>query len=262
MRSLREMPVALTIAGSDSGGGAGIQADLKTFAAVGVHGTSAITCLTAQNPKAVIGIQACKTEMVSRQLEAVFAELRPAAAKTGMLLSTAIIRTVADFLKAQRFHPLVLDPVMVATSGAMLLKRDAITALRRQLLPLAMVVTPNLDEAQVLLRRQITSLTELQQAARELTDTFGVPFLVKGGHLRQLPRAIDILYDGRQLHEFSAPVVHGIQTHGTGCAYSAAIAAHLALGADLLEAVGRAKVFVTKTIRDSIRVGKFTALNL
>ncbi len=156
MRKLKRLAVALTIAGSDSGGGAGIQADLKTFAAVGVHGTSAITCITAQNPKRVLNIEACSPKIVRQQIEAVFAELRPAAVKTGMLYSAEIIRTVAAFFKRAKHPPLVVDPVMVSTSGAVLLKSSALKALQNELLPLATLATPNLDEAEILAGNKIT----------------------------------------------------------------------------------------------------------
>lgn len=261
MKSQRQLPIALTIAGSDSGGGAGIQADLKTFAAIGVHGTSAITCLTAQNPKAVSGIQACKTEMVTRQLEAVFAELRPAAAKTGMLLSAPIIRAVADFLAEQGFRNLVLDPVMVSTSGAVLLNPGAIRTLVDRLFPLAILVTPNLQEAELLCRRKLSSVEDLREAARDLHRRFGVAALLKGGHLRGLKVAVDIFYDGKQELLLSAPFVRGVNTHGTGCTYSAAITAHLAQGLTLAAAVIEAKEFITQAIAQSRRAGKHSVLN-
>jgi len=255
------MPIALTIAGSDSGGGAGIQADLKTFAAIGVHGTSAITCLTAQNPKAVIGIQPSKPKMVTRQLEAVFAELRPAAAKTGMLFSTPIIRAVADFLKRQDFHCLVVDPVMVATSGAVLLKPASIRTLIDRLFPLARLVTPNLQEAELLCDRKLSSVEHLREAARELHQRFGVAALVKGGHLRGLKEAVDIFHDGKQELLLSAPFVRGVNTHGTGCTYSAAITAYLAKGFALAAAVQEAKEFITQAIAQSQQTAKHSVLN-
>ena len=261
MRLVRQMPIALTIAGSDSGGGAGIQADLKTFVAIGVHGTSAITCLTAQNPKAVIDIQACRTEMLSGQLEAVFAELRPASAKTGMLLSTPIIRAVADFLKAQGFQPLVLDPVMVATSGAVLLNPGSIRALVDRLFPLATLVTPNLQEAELLCSRKLSSVEHLREAARDLHRRFGVAALLKGGHLRGLNEAVDIFYDGKQELLLSAPFVRGVNTHGTGCTYSAAITAYLAKGLTLVAAVQQAKEFITQAIAQSRQAGRHSVLN-
>jgi hydroxymethylpyrimidine/phosphomethylpyrimidine kinase len=243
-----QLPVALTIAGSDSGGGAGIQADLKTFAGFGVHGTSAITCITAQNPKGVYGIQACSAEIVRRQIEAVFDELPPAAVKTGMLYSAPIIRTVAKSLRRHRGVPLVVDPVMVSTSGAQLLKPAAVRALCAQLLPLATVVTPNLDEAEILVGEKLRSVPDLRAAARELHRRFGCAALVKGGHLRGLREAVDIFYDGRQELLLSAPFVRGVSTHGTGCTYSAAIAGYLARGCRLTKAVEQAKEYITQAI--------------
>jgi hydroxymethylpyrimidine kinase / phosphomethylpyrimidine kinase / thiamine-phosphate diphosphorylase len=170
---MRKLPVALTIAGSDSGGGAGVQADLKTFAALGVHGASAITCLTAQNPKGVLGVSAANPNFVRLQLEAVFAELRPAAVKTGMLFSAEIIRAVREYLEPIKARPpMVVDPVMVATSGAMLLKPDAVEEMKK-LFSLATILTPNLHEAQVILAKKISSVESLREAARELSQRFG-----------------------------------------------------------------------------------------
>jgi len=256
-----QLPIALTIAGSDSGGGAGIQADLKTFAALGVHGTSAITCLTAQNPKGVYGIQACGVDIVRRQIAAVFAELRPAAVKTGMLYSAAIIRVVAESLRRHRAVPLVVDPVMVSTSGAQLLQPDAVKALSVKLFPLAALVTPNLHEAAILIGAELTSVTDLRAAARTLYQHFGCAALVKGGHLRGLKEAVDIFYDGRQELLLSAPFVRGVSTHGTGCTYSAAIAGHLARGCPLPRAVQRAKEYITQAIARSQTVGRHSVLN-
>lgn len=258
---LKNLPIALTIAGSDSGGGAGIQADLKTFTALGVHGTSAITCVTAQNPRGVTGIQAIKTDMVRKQIEAVFAELRPDAVKTGMLFNTEIIRVVADFFANGKRPPLVVDPVMVATSGAVLLKPSAIRALKERLLPLAALVTPNLDEAEILVGRKLRSLAELPAAAREIYERFGCAVLVKGGHLRGTSKAVDVLFDGKTLREFTAHRVRGVSTHGTGCTYSAAIAAGLARGETLAAAVATAKVHITQAIHGSRLIGRHTVLH-
>jgi hydroxymethylpyrimidine/phosphomethylpyrimidine kinase len=256
-----QVPVALTIAGSDSGGGAGIQADLKTFAALGVHGTSAITCITAQNPKGVYGIQACSVEIVRRQIEAVFDELRPAAVKTGMLYSAPIIRVVADYLLRWQGVPLVVDPVMVSTSGAKLLKREAVKALCGELLPLATLITPNLDEAEILVGEKLGSVADLRAAARLSYGRFGCAVLVKGGHLRGLREAVDIFYDGRQELLLSAPFIRGVSTHGTGCTYSAAIAGYLARGCALSKAVQRAKEYITQAIAQSRTAGGHSVLN-
>lgn len=253
--------VALTIAGSDSGGGAGIQADLKTFAALGVHGTSAITCITAQNPKGVLGIQTVKPEMVGQQIEAVFNELTPAAVKTGMLFSTKIIQVVVEFFETGKRPPLIVDPVMIATSGARLLKPAAIKLLITKLLPLARLVTPNLDEAKVLLGRELKSIEDLRSAAKEIHERFGCAVLVKGGHLRTGSEAVDIFFDGKNELLLSAPFVKGLSTHGTGCTYSAAITAGLALGKPLPKAVESGKTFITQAIAQSIRLGQHSALN-
>ena len=253
--------MALTIAGSDSGGGADIQADLKTFAALGVHGTAAITCVTAQNPCRVAGIQACRPEIVRRQIEAVFEELPPVAVKTGMLYSAEIIRTVAGFFKGRRRPPLVVDPVMVSTSGARLLKPSAVKALETGLLPLATLVTPNLDEAAWLLGRPLQSPEDLRGAARDLHRRFGCAVLVKGGHLRGMSEALDLYYDGREELLLTAPYARNLSTHGTGCTYSAAIAGYLAAGRSLADAVQAGKLYVTRAIHGSFRIGNYYALN-
>jgi hydroxymethylpyrimidine/phosphomethylpyrimidine kinase len=260
MSRIRKRPVALAIAGSDSGGGAGLQADLKTFTALRVHGTGAITCLTAQNPRRVLAVEPCSPEMVRQQIEAVFEELRPAAVKTGMLFSVGIIRTVVDFFKTEKGLPLVVDPVMISTSGAVLLKPSARKALREQLLPLATLVTPNLDEAEMLTGRKIASVEDMRRAAREIHVRFGCAVLVKGGHLRGGREAADIFYDGRMELLLRAPFVRGVSTHGTGCTYSAAITAALALGHDLPSAVEIGKNHVTAAILRSYRIGKHSAL--
>ncbi len=255
------LPIALTIAGSDSGGGAGIQADLKTFAALGVHGTSTVTCLTAQNPRGVTSVQAASAKMVRQQIEAVFAELPPAACKTGMLYSTEIIRVVTGFFRHGTPPPLIVDPVMVATSGAALLKPSAVRAICEELLPLAALVTPNLDEAELLLDVKIRDEEGLRSAAREIVRRFGCAALVKGGHLRGTREAVDVFFDGKSELLLSAPFVRGVSTHGTGCTYSAAITAYLARGKRLPDAVQGAKEFITQAIANSQRIGRHFALN-
>ena len=257
----QQRPIALTIAGSDSGGGAGIQADLKTFTALGCHGTTAITCITAQNPRAVIGIQPIRADIVRKQIEAVFAELPPRVVKTGMLFSTEIINVVADYFAKGKRPPLVVDPVMVATSGAVLLKPSAIRALKERLLPLATLVTPNLDEAQMLLGKKLRTLEDLLDAATELHATFGCAALVKGGHLKLGADAVDVLFDGKRFTVLKAQRIKGVSTHGTGCTYAAAIAAHLAGGEELERAVALSKEFITRAIATSYFAGKHPSLN-
>ena len=265
MTKRRQLPVALTIAGSDSGGGAGIQADLKTFAALGVHGTSAIACLTAQNPRRVLGVEACSPKMLGRQIEAVFAELPPRAVKTGMLFTAENISAVVSIfqnskLKTQNIK-LVVDPVMVSTSGARLLQPSAEKILKEKLLPLAALVTPNLDEAEILAEQKISAPEDLRAAARKIVSRYGCAALVKGGHLKNSREAIDVFFDGETELLLSAPFVRGVSTHGTGCTYSAAICAALALGHALPHAVELGKNFITEAISNSYKIGKYFALN-
>jgi hydroxymethylpyrimidine/phosphomethylpyrimidine kinase len=261
MPRIMHCPVALTIAGSDSGGGAGIQADLKTFAAFGVHGASAIACLTAQNPRRVYAVESTSPGMLKRQIKAVFSELRPAAVKTGMLFSAESVRVVAGFFHRQHRVPLIVDPVMVATSGARLLKAEAIKVLKKHLLPLAMLVTPNLPEAEILTGGKIANVETMRAAAREIHARFGCAALVKGGHLRGMREAVDVYFDGRTELLLTALFIKGVRTHGTGCTYSAAITAALALGHPLPQAVGLAKNYVTQAIARSYRAAGHSALN-
>jgi hydroxymethylpyrimidine/phosphomethylpyrimidine kinase len=248
------IPVALTIAGSDNSAGAGIQADLKTFSAVGVYGLTAITCVVAEVPGKVTAIQPIRPEIVSEQVRLCFEAFPVAALKTGMLYSVEIIDAVCDVLNQVRtgstFRPfLVVDPVMVASSGDMLLQPDAVAALKERLFPLADLITPNLDEVNALLGRPVTSVPEMERAGDELVRTYGCGFLLKGGHLRE-ERATDILFmaNGAR-HAFSAPFVPGVSTHGTGCTTAAAITGYVARGLPLPEAVERSKLFVTKAVR-------------
>lgn len=255
------MNVALTIAGSDSGGGAGIQADLKTFASLGVHGTCAITCLTAQNPKTVLQVQAATPSMVRAQIEAVYSELPPKAIKTGMLFSPATVQEVVQVLGRLPKVPIIVDPVMIATSGANLSKASAIKIMTRQLLPLAALVTPNLPEAEVLLGQKIRSVDDLRGAAKAIYAQYGCPALVKGGHFKGAREAVDFLFDGKEEWMLSAPFITGVHTHGTGCTYSAAVTAYIALGHSLPDAVRLAKIYITEAIAQHIKVSKHTALN-
>jgi len=257
----KTLPVALTIAGSDSGGGAGIQADLKTFASLGVHGTTAVTAITAQNPVTISGMHACSGELVRRQIEAVFAGFQPAASKTGMLYSVGIIREVAQFFRRNP-SPLVVDPVMVSTSSASLLKSSALKILVLELLPLASLIMPNVPEAGVLLGKRIGSAEDLRAAAREIYERFGCAALVKGGHLRGLKAAVDIFFDGKQELLLSAQFIRGVRTHGTGCVYSAAITAFLARGCSLQLAVQRGKQYITEAIAHSHKAGKHDVLGV
>ncbi len=248
--SSRELPVALSIAGSDSGAGAGIQADLLTFASQGVFGTTAITCLTAQNPHGVSGVQACPAAFVGEQCAQVAAHFRPKALKTGMLLNAEIVLAVAGFIQASGI-PAVVDPVMVASSGATLLAPDAIAALRMRLLPLAAVVTPNLDEATILLgRRSLGGADEALGLAR----TFGVPFLLKGGHAEGDDLTDCLAWPTGETKVFQARRAPNVDTHGSGCTLSAAITAQLAKGKTLSEAVTIAHAYLQGAIHGPIQV--------
>jgi hydroxymethylpyrimidine/phosphomethylpyrimidine kinase len=241
------IPVALTIAGSDSSAGAGIQADLKTFGALGVYGLTAVTCVVAETPGIVSKIEPVSAELVRDQIEVLLRNFPVAAIKTGLLFSASIIMEIARALRQHRSTPLVIDPVMVATSGNALLQNDAIQAYERELFPLAALLTPNLGEASRLIRSSITDLAAMRHAGEILEKKYGTPVLLKGGHLMG-DDAIDLLFTGGNVIEFSAPFSRGIATHGTGCTYSAAITAGLANGLPLEEAVGRAKKFVTAAI--------------
>jgi hydroxymethylpyrimidine/phosphomethylpyrimidine kinase len=250
----KSIPVALTIAGSDSGGGAGIQADLKTFTSLGVHGTSVVTCVTAQNPIRIYGIEPCPPAVIRKQLEAVFDQLQPHAVKTGMLFSAAIIEAVAEFFEKHKRPPLIVDPVMVSTSGATLLEPEAVEVLTRRLLPIARLVTPNLHEAEILTGDKIRWVSALRHAARTIQKRFGCAALVKGGHLPDAKEAVDHYNDGRKEMVLALTYVRDVNTHGTGCTLSAAIAAYLAQGHSLRSAVKAAKVYISNAIMNSNRV--------
>lgn len=246
-----ETPVALTIAGSDCSAGAGAQADLKTFSALGVYGLTALTCVVAETPGQVRRIDAVGAEMVLAQLELLLDDFPVAAIKTGMLFSAEIVAAVAAALRGRHAArapiPLVVDPVMVATSGDLLVQRAAIAIYEDELFPLAAVVTPNLDEAATLLGERIEDLPAMRLAGARLLERYRVPILLKGGHLGG-KEAIDLLFTNNGVAEFSALFTRGVHTHGTGCTYSAAIAAGLASGLALADAIGRAKRFVTAAI--------------
>jgi hydroxymethylpyrimidine/phosphomethylpyrimidine kinase len=248
------MKVALTVAGSDSGGGAGIQADLRTFAAHRVHGTSAITAITAQNSVRVSAWVALEPAMVVAQIEAVVTDMPVAAAKTGMLANAGIIAAVADAAARLGIAPLVVDPVMVAKSGDRLVDGDAERAFVERLIPLAALVTPNLLEAATLLHRPVRDLAEMRDAARDLRALGPGAVLVKGGGLAA--EAVDVFFDGTRLVELSGPRVDTPNVHGTGCALSAAICARLARGDALLDAVRGAKDWLGEALRHSYAVGR------
>ena len=245
----------MTIAGSDRGGGAGIQADLKTFAALGVFGTSVITCLTAQNPAGVRGIQATPPRMVALQAETVAAYFRLAAAKTGMLYSAAIIEAVAQCLRRLRIPWLVVDPVMIATSGARLLRRNAEQALCERLLPLARVITPNLPEAEVLSGITIRDRESMKEAGHIIAERARTNTLIKGGHFGE--RADDLLVktDGSEVW-FLSERIDNPNTHGTGCTLSSAIACGLAAGASVEESVRAAKDYITDALKSGLDLGR------
>ena len=255
-------PVVLTIAGSDSSCGAGAQADLKTFSSLGCHGLTAITCIVAETPGRVRSIQSVKPEIVRDQLEVLLAAYPVAAIKTGMLFSTPIIRAVAGVLSSiKKLPPLVIDPVMVASSGDPLLKADALAAYEKHLFPLATLVTPNLDELGILTGFYPASLNEMRMAGKRLAAASGSAILLKGGHLKGRTATDILLSSDWEEQEYSAPFIKGVETHGTGCTYSAAIAAGLAKGLSLPKAVAGAKKFITRAIRDSLRWGKVQALD-
>jgi hydroxymethylpyrimidine/phosphomethylpyrimidine kinase len=246
-------PVALTIAGSDPSGGAGIQADLKTFHQFGVYGASALTLLTVQNTQSVAQVQLLEPDFVVAQIRSVVDDIPPQAAKTGALGSAALIEAVAAALRGSSF-PLVVDPVMISKHGAPLLAESATLALKRSLLPLATLVTPNLMEAEALTGRKLTSLAEMRDAARALQD-MGVPYvLVKGGHLQG--DSVDVLLSGSEFVELPARRVDTKNTHGTGCTYSAAITALVARGVPVVEAVRQAKLWISAAIATNPGLGQ------
>jgi hydroxymethylpyrimidine/phosphomethylpyrimidine kinase len=248
------VPVALTIAGSDSGAGAGIQADLKTFASFGVYGLSVITAITAQNTRGVRAVQEVDPAIVAAQLDAVAEDFSVAALKTGMLSSAAIIEAVAHGIQRHRLDPLVVDPVMVAKSGDRLLREDAIEALRRTLLPMAAVVTPNIPEAEVLAGRAIHSRGDRLAAGRAIMELGAHAVVIKGGHSDDDPIS-DLLVDKDGVHEYRAARIVTSSTHGTGCTFSAAITAALARGRDLPDAVGEARDYLSRALAGAPGLG-------
>jgi hydroxymethylpyrimidine/phosphomethylpyrimidine kinase len=250
---MKRLAKALTIAGSDSGAGAGIQADLKTFAALGVYGTSVITAITAQNTVEVTRIFELDPRLVAAQIDAVAEDIGAHAVKTGMLANSRIIQTVASKIREHNIKKLVVDPVMVAKSGDLLLRKEAIAALRARLIPLAAVVTPNIPEAEALTGMRIRTARDVELAARRLIEMGARGVVVKGGHRKGA--AVDIFCDGRNFHQFGSRRIRTRHTHGTGCTFSAAIAAYLAKGENVHTAVARAKAFITEAIRHGFAVG-------
>jgi len=258
------IPKALTIAGSDSGGGAGIQADLKTFAAFGVYGCSVITAITAQNTQQVTGIEPVSAEMVRKQLEAVLSDIRPDVVKTGMLANADVIRAVASSLGTAQRIPLVVDPVMLSKSGDALLDQDSAVKLRELLFPLADLITPNIPEAEVLTGKTLCSDEDFQEAAHLFHSMGARAVLLKGGH-RPRPQidaglgrneVIDLLYDGREVHSIPGPWFNTPHTHGTGCTLASAIAAGLAQGLELHPAILQARTYLTKALEAGFVVGQ------
>ena len=264
-----QIPVALTIAGSDSSAGAGIQADLKTFSALGVYGLTAVTCVVAETPGKVSKIEPLPPRTVRKQIEVLCASFPVRAIKTGLLCTGEIISTVARSMvelsdRAENRMSLVVDPVMVATSGSSLLRVDAIKLYENELFPLATLITPNLVEAGKLLRRTITDFTAMRKAGKDLEKKYGVPVLLKGGH-HTAESAIDLLFIDDNVIDFQEPFVRDVSTHGTGCTFSAAITAGLAAGLRLEDAIDRAKKFTTGAIAQRFRwenaAGNVDALN-
>lgn len=247
------IPRALTIAGSDSGGGAGIQADLKTFAALGAYGMSAVTALTAQNTVGVQGVLEIDPDFVSAQIHAVIRDIGVDAVKTGMLANAAIVDRVAADLRALDVRNLVVDPVMVAKSGDFLLRREAVETIMRELFPLALVVTPNLHEASALTRMDVIDPSTMKEAARRIHGLGPRYVVVKGGHLPGQP--MDLVYDGREFVEMSNVRQDTPHTHGTGCTFASAIAAGLARGLQVLDAVKQAKDYITGAIAEGLPLG-------
>ncbi len=250
---MRAVYKVMTIAGSDSGAGAGVQADLKTFAAFGVYGTSVITAITAQNTQRVTQIMELPPALVAAQMDAVIQDIGTFALKTGMLANAEIIAVVADKIREHRLPNLVVDPVMVAKGGDLLLRKDAIATMRSRLIPLATLVTPNLPEAEELTGIPGTRTQNIKDAARCLMDLGAKNVVIKGGHGKG--PAKDIFYDGKKFRELTTPRISTSNTHGTGCTYSAAIAANLAKGEKLEKAVVEAKHFITQAIRMGFPIG-------
>ena len=247
--------VALTIAGSDSGGGAGIQADLKTFSAFGIYGTSVITAVTAQNLDGVYAIQGVESDIVKKQLKAVLNGFPVKGIKTGMLYCGEIIEIIIHTLNDYKEIPLIIDPVFTSTSGMKLIKDDAIEYLKKGLFPLANLVTPNMAEAEILLEENLDNVHDLERAAEKLFNRFKVPFLIKGGHLKD--SAIDVLYDNEGVKKFSSELVKKVNNHGSGCTFSSAITSNIVKGYNLRQAISKAKEYIYCSLKYSHNISEF-----
>ena len=253
---MASVPRALTIAGSDSGGCAGIQADLKTFAALEVHGMSVITSVTAQDTRRVHMASDLPLETIERQIEAVIEDIGVDAVKTGMLPSAEIIDVVSEKVKQFQIERLVVDPVMVSTGGDPLIRQEAVEVMKSKLFPQALVVTPNLQEAEFLTGHKITNEKELKQALQEIFELGPTSVIVKGGHSADLNQSTDHFFDGEKFKSFSGPRIETKNTHGSGCTFAAAITAYLARGVDLMESIASAKEYTTEAIRHSFPLGQ------
>ena len=248
------LKIALTIAGSDSGGGAGIQADIKTMLANGVYATSAITAMTAQNTTGVSGIMNSTPEFLAQQLDCVFSDLRPDAVKTGMVSESSLISVIAEKLKYYKAEKIVVDPVMVATSGARLISENAVETLKAELFPLADILTPNIPEAEILCGEKIESADDMVRAAKSISEKYGCAVLMKGGH--ELNDANDFLFSKQNERWFLGKRINNPNTHGTGCTLSSAIASNLAKGFSIEESVLRAKEYISEALSDMLDLGK------
>ncbi|MEC1718279.1 bifunctional hydroxymethylpyrimidine kinase/phosphomethylpyrimidine kinase [Schinkia azotoformans] len=245
---------ALTIAGSDSGGGAGIQADVKTFQELGVYGMTAITAITAQNTTGVQGVYPVSVEGIAKQIDSIGTDLTPDAVKTGMLFNSEIIKVVAKKITQYQWSNLVIDPVMIAKGGSPLLQAEAIEALKDYLLPIATVITPNIPEAEVISGIKITNLSERKEAAKLIYNLGAKNVMIKGGH-EETDQMIDLLYDGNRFFQFESKRIATKNTHGTGCTFSAAITAELAKGKNIVDSISVAKHFIQAAIEDDLRIG-------
>jgi hydroxymethylpyrimidine/phosphomethylpyrimidine kinase len=247
---------ALTIAGSDSGGGAGIQADLKTFQELKVYGMSALTAVTAQNTLGVQGVFPMEPEAVAKQIQSVGEDIGVDALKTGMLFNAEIIEAVSEKIKQFRWDKVVVDPVMIAKGGAPLLQQEAVSAMKEHLLPVCLVITPNIPEAEVLTSMSINSMDDKKEVARRIHEMGAKYVIIKGGHDEDTSKSVDLLFDGTEFELFSRPRLNTRNTHGTGCTFSAVIAAQLAKGASVYEAVSVAKEFIQAAIEEPLSIGK------